>query len=316
MNNRVHWACHALQIADTVMHGVQDMSIDTSFTLEQFFQLGQSEVYDNAEGLPAIELTASKVLDGDDLIFLTGTPGGSGLISRSNQTCDVMAYVYSDDVEFVEGNSIQSVVMSGMYVQTVTYTIPVNGGATESVTFVGNDKVRGGVDSVTGEFGNDTPEFAGGVLRRQHVLMGPSGSVWPNSLQGIVNGVNEEVGDSFAAHIQDVTISVNFGREDLLELGRRKPYFRYSTLPIPVETTISVTAGGTDPTDNVDAYSNQDNLTDEEIVIMLEDGTILDCGTRNKLQRVSQTGGDTGGGVVTISYSYQNFNTLNITGPS
>ena len=43
-------------------------------------------------------------------------------------------------------------------------------------------------------------------------------------------------------------------------------------------------------------------------------GTILDLGVKNKLSSVSYSGGDTGGGNVTVSYSYSNFNVLTVQG--
>jgi hypothetical protein len=45
-------------------------------------------------------------------------------------------------------------------------------------------------------------------------------------------------------------------------------------------------------------------------VIVTCEGTSIDLGHKNKLQSVNYTGGDTGGGNVTITYSYSNFNDL------
>jgi len=45
-------------------HGVQSVGLNTTFNLEQVFELGQLELYENIEGIPDIELTAQKVLDG------------------------------------------------------------------------------------------------------------------------------------------------------------------------------------------------------------------------------------------------------------
>jgi hypothetical protein len=107
---------------------------------------------------------------------------------------------------------------------------------------------------------------------------------------------------------------VNLGREDLFELGRRKPYYKYATFPTAVDCTINITAGGTDPGDNINASSEAtSNITDQAILIRLEDGTIFDLGAKNKLQSVTYSGGDTGGGVVSLAFAYQNFNYLSIT---
>ena len=56
------------------------------------------------------------------------------------------------------------------------------------------------------------------------------------------------------------------------------------------------------------------NLAPRQIVIRDDAGTILDLGTQNKLSSVSYSGGDTGGGNATVSYSYSNFNVLKVDG--
>jgi len=74
INNRIFFAIQALGFApDGVVsssgdpsgfvtaHGVQSVGITTTFNLEQVFELGQLELYENIEGIPDIELTAQKV---------------------------------------------------------------------------------------------------------------------------------------------------------------------------------------------------------------------------------------------------------------
>ena len=50
-----------------VAHGVQDVNITSNFALTPVFELGQSEIYENTEGIPTVEITVSKVLDGKPL---------------------------------------------------------------------------------------------------------------------------------------------------------------------------------------------------------------------------------------------------------
>lgn len=47
-----------------VAHGVQNTNIQTTFNLSPVFELGQLELYENIEGIPDIQVTAQKVLDG------------------------------------------------------------------------------------------------------------------------------------------------------------------------------------------------------------------------------------------------------------
>ena len=52
------------------------------------------------------------------------------------------------------------------------------------------------------------------------------------------------------------------------------------------------------------------NLSNNAITIKDDAGTILTLGTKNKLSSVSYSGGDTGGGNATVTYSFSNFNDL------
>ena len=54
------------------------------------------------------------------------------------------------------------------------------------------------------------------------------------------------------------------------------------------------------------------NLSNETILIKDTAGTQLDLKAKNKLSSVSYSGGDTGGGNATVTYSYSNFNGLTV----
>ena len=53
-----------------------------------------------------------------------------------------------------------------------------------------------------------------------------------------------------------------------------------------------------------------ENLTDRTITLLDDAGTVLTLGDKNKLSGVSYSGGDTGGGNATVTYSYTNYNSL------
>ena len=84
-----------------MVHGLQSVGITTNFNLEQAFELGQIEIYENIEGTPDVEVTLEKVLDGDPLIYhlattgVDGTPAGSGLAGRSKARSDLTFRYFS-----------------------------------------------------------------------------------------------------------------------------------------------------------------------------------------------------------------------------
>jgi len=311
----------------TSVHGLQSVSTTTSFNLEQVFELGQLDIYEYIETLPSVEMTMEKVLDGYPLIYHLGSVGcsTSTLLNRSNRRADIFLSIFSDTIESSSGVPVVQAYCSGMYLSSLNYKLPIASNFTESVTYIGNDKIWISSASGTwygrtgyafnGDFtGDDTP--ASGVQRRQMVVMGTSGSIFPANLPGInASGYNIDTG-VFSAHLQDINISANLGRTDLLELGRRRPYYKYANFPIEVDCTIAMAAGGDNPGDMINANSDTDNVGSSIIKVVIQDGTVFDLGNDNKLSNIAYSGGDTGGGVVTITYSYKNYNHLDVTSPS
>lgn len=332
-NKRIYYAIEQVQIAPVgttnytsngyIAKGVQQCGINTKFNLEQVFELGQLAIYENIENLPDIEITLEKVIDGYPLLYHLLTKGATSasIAGRSNVKSQILMSIYDDTQESASGIGISEVECSGMFVSQVSYTFPVEGNCTESITVVGNNKVwRTSSFLSSGNMNNqDSPPGSGGVQRRQEVLFGSGYSILPTGIPGItsVNGTGYNYRDAagdYGAHIQSIKISTNLGRENLNELGRKGPYHRYVNFPVEVRTEIECysTRG-----DLVQALEDADNVFDERIKIILKEGLIVDCGTKNKLDSVNHTGGNAGarGGNVTNTFSYVNFNDMSVKHP-
>jgi len=325
-----------------IMNGVQSVGITTTFNLEQVFELGQLSIYENLENVPDIEVTVERVLDGTTLTYAAASPNSftrangaavasqGGLVAGANDRCDVLLAVYSDTATKAGAVVPKSqVFMSGMYVSSVSYTVPVDGNATESVTLVGNAKAwlnhteygwQGAADGTDGilnkdlGFGSDSPAASDGVQRRQEFDLDnckiPGDIPGTTADSSIANAITAGIPD---VHMQNWTMSADFGREQIFELGRKGPYHRYVTFPVEITSEFEVlsTSG-----DLVGADEQADNLTNRNILIALSDGTKFDLGGKNKLQSVGYTGGDTGGGNVSMTFSYITFNDLSVKTPS
>lgn len=349
-NNRIFYACQAVAIAPcfdshndantVVAHGVQSVGITTNFNLEQAFELGQIQIYENIEGLPDVEVTLEKVLDGYPLVYHLASPlaTSANLVGRSKERCCVGLGIYDDSKDAVTGIAPVEVYMSGMYISNVSYTFPVDGNSTESITLVGNHKVwntsspklmtaaqAAEIPKDAQNRGTDFPAAliggSGGVQRREDVRMNLC--VIPQSVYGVAgtsvgNNWNSANGGAPRAHIQNCTISTDFGREDILELGRKAPYYRAPNFPIEVTCELEVIAVSGDfvpayeegDPDFVGTVNEGNNTKEERIRIVLRDGTFFDLGSKNRLSSVSYGGGDAGGGNASITYSYTNFNDL------
>ena len=124
--------------------GIQSIGMSTNFNLEQIFQLGQLEIYQDLEDIPDVELTIEKVMDDTCLLYTrcvaspaTTAPGGylatwtgaKSITSIQNNRVDVVFVVGQDELENIGDLTIapepvgaaglQAAYMSGMFVSSV-----------------------------------------------------------------------------------------------------------------------------------------------------------------------------------------------------
>lgn len=337
-----------------IAHGVQSIGVSTNFNLEQIFELGQLSLYENYEEVPEIEVTFEKILDGYSLIYHLGTVDATSptLPGRGNSRADIRMAVGFDTNDYMTSgvnSGVAELYCSGMYVSSVSYNLSTDGNFTESTTFVGNDKQwisesgnsgllltdENGVLAnafTTSVFGSDAPVGAGNsVLRRQNVVNGSGGKthntvVFKTLVPDIIEGGDADntvgytgcktINASTGPFLQSVSLSCDLTRENIQQLGKKAPYYRYVSFPVDVTCDIEViaTAG-----DNVDAYEEGyataangvavgKNLKDHSIQFVLDDSTVFQLGNKNKITSVSYGGGDAGGGNATITYSFTNSN--------
>ena len=279
-------------------------------------------------------------MDGYPSFYHLATRGASSatLSGRATQKCIVGLSIFDDAQDAASGTPLSQCTMSGMSVSSIAYSFPVDGNFTEQLTLVGNDKVWNTSIPFTfsGVFNNqDFPVSiagSGGVNRREDMLFDYTtntvdvnghvaddhATVLPGGLYGGIPGIsssgtNNALSDGYyTAKIQNINVSCDLGREELFQLGKRTPYFRF--VPFPVEVTCEIECISTDG-DRISGTEagvagNGNNLADKSIRIACREGLRLNLGTKNKLQSSTQNGGDTGGGNVTTTYTYRNFNDL------
>ncbi len=347
-NKRIYWACTAIGIATDnatlptspisktpkFVPGVQSVGISTTFNLEQVFELGQLEIYQDVEEVPDVEITVERVLDEHQALYqrvmAQPTDGSTDRTAHGtvikisecqNNRCDVFFEVHDDNKDNVgdnlDGNPRQAWIWcSGMYASSASFNMATDGNFTESITLVGNHKKWFSIGLDAAKMSGAPEEgslHSGAVGRRQNVYL----SSVPGSIQ-------PKAGAELA--VNSIAISTDFGREKINVLGKRLPYHRYVTFPVEVTCDIEVTV--TDAiSQDVDADPNADNLSEESITAVVTSSPVtdidtaggasalhtFDLGSKNKLTSVTYGGGDTGGANATISYSYRNFNRLNYT---
>jgi hypothetical protein len=328
-NRRVYYAIEQVGIkgdgdtatfgTSTIVHGVQSIGIDTTFNVDYLTELGQIDTYASMENRPDVKVTIERFLDGTPLAYHLATSGVSNSLlgSRTVNPCVIGFGIYPDSQTTASGTPEGTCTISGAYIDSLSYTLNIDGNFTENVGFVANDKTWATSDIFNYNFlGTDTPDNANdAVSRRWNVIM--TSSTWPTSIPGLSSdGENNPIaGSGYGAHFQTVTISTTLGRTDMNELGRKSPYYRYANYPVDVTCAIQV---NTSKGDFVNAAAEAINLHDDPINIYIGDDSNahaihFNLGTKNKLESVNQAGGDTGGGPLSATYNYKNKNTLTIT---
>lgn len=295
--------------------GLQSIGVNTNFNLEKIFQLGQLELYDSIENNPQVEITLNKVFDGTKPLFLITMGGTSSatsgdLVGLQNNRVNVDLYVHKDTSQGTASSSgVSKLHCTGLYAQNFTFTLPTDGNATEEVTLIGNHKSWStGPSTGAAVFANDVESK--GTARRWK--FDTASCVFPTGAGGMPEG----------SPLTNVTVSFNLGREPIYTLGTYDPYLRY--VNFPVEITTEITSLGTDGdflniSESIYSCTGAGSTVANKPIKFAICGTgvgnnvVLDLGTKNKLQSVNYTGGDTGGGNVQISYSFTTNNTFIMT---
>ena len=357
-NNRVYYAIQQVGIAAgsrgnnnfTPVHGVQSVGITTTFNLEQVFELGQISIYENVEGTPDVEVTLAKVLDGYIPIYCLATADYTTSPALANRNAaNIKSFVQlgiwneaNNQSAGENDTKADSVVeMSGLVVSSVGYNFPLDDNFTEDVTLVGNYKVwKSGTAMNTistgcgatyqpssgsdGAFAdnNDAPIGQGGVNRRENIQFATSDATTSGAdytiLPADIPGVTSSGQKTSDCHVSSITTSVDLGREDIFELGRKLPYAKTVTFPVEVTTDFEVTTVSGDLINALDdcteegACNKKQNLNERKISIATCEGLRIWLGIKNKLSSVSYGGGDAGGGNATVTYSYSNFNDFTV----
>lgn len=347
-NNRIFYAVQAVKMrpcqgttsytygTERVLRGIQSVGLNTNFNLEQAYQLGQLDLYVNIEEVPDVEITMQKLLDGTRLLYniandgsgsVSGAMGGAtagsnglNLTQIGDRRCDVALGIWDDTAINTNAGSSTYALSSGAYVSNASYTFNSDGNFTEDLTLVSNNLKWNGTAGIT-NFSSGLPggQTKTSVARRWS--LDTTNSILPTGTGGGIYGTFT----GGELHLNSVTISCSLGREAINQLGLRAPYYRYINFPVEVTSEFEVTAVSGSQV-NADDFASQTsctaasaaNLADKRIRIVLCDptsavsGYVFDLGSTNKLTSANQSAGDTGGGNVTVTYSYQTFNNFSV----
>ena len=351
-NNRIYfaiWQAGFSKVGQNVfipVHGLQGLGITVNYNLDPVTELGQINLYQNLEQVPDVSIDMSKTIDGYPPLYCLATNGAvdQTLTGRANSQTTVGVSIFSDNNVSASGTPISQLTVSGAFVASIGYNFVTDGMFTENITLLATSKLwtTSAPFTFSGAFpgNNDQPlsltSGTGGVQRRQNMRFLPNpyvnlptdanGSskpspgvtrctILPQDIPGISSsGTNDQVGGQYGAHIRDITVGCNLGREPLYELGRRFYYYRYVQFPVQVTCDITVTAHNGDLMSITEAgvAGNGNNLSNRSIYLATDEGLFIDLGTQNKVNTLSYGGGDTGGANLTLTYNYVNWDAMGV----
>lgn len=266
--------------ADTVLRGVQSVGYDTNFDQTPIFQLSQGEIYEIVEGIPVVDISINKALDGYCPVYLAATKDADNptLFGRGAQFANVAISIFPCTLDSAKDEAKATVVFPDVQVGSVGYTFGVDGAFTEDVTLRGNNVIwynpagnpghaapcPSGGCSPSAQFLADvaTIQFDGfnidndqrplPKVQRREDLVFKYDSAAPldencmvadpdaTILPPEVYGISPSGTNDDEICIQSISISVDLGREDINCLGKRGPQNRSITTPVQVTTTIEV----------------------------------------------------------------------------
>lgn len=259
----------------------------------------------------------------------------------SDRGCSVRLSVHGDGDIMTNQSTTQEYSIYGFQIDgfTSSYSISAqtDGAVTESLGIAGVNlsHIPSGAANVARQV---TPGFSNpkGTFRRQDCSF---------LYRELENGVvDPNTSTKYYNRVQSASINIDVGREDLLEMGRKGPYIRYASFPVEVTCDVEYNVDrGLDTVDGGRFQSNQAIQgidSDSNCEINPPEGYVLgiegsrrhnptgcsDAGNETggtmyrflaaisgaKLQSQSWSGGDTGGGVVTVSESYTAFNAARV----
>tara|TARA_B100000902_G_C27282001_1_gene902292 strand:- start:142 stop:1311 length:1170 start_codon:yes stop_codon:yes gene_type:complete len=333
-----------------ILDGVQSVGFSSNVEFEQIFELGHLQIFENIEGSPSCEATLERALpvQSPSLLEIFGASGNDYGVNMSNLGNDVGLSIrlgVNADGGVMTNIASTSANRYGIQIDgfTSSYSISAqtDGAVTESLGIAGvNLFVIPSGATTNLKLPQPSTSNPSGVFRRQDTSVVKRAIKADNTVDALAtNNVYDRV--------QSASISVDIGREDLLEMGRKGPYIRYASFPVEVTAEVEYAV---DTTKEAGDHVMQVNglmtriTADTECDITAGKGSLLEIrGTRRlgstcqsagtnahkklntglgvapsfavgisgaKLQSQNWSGGDTGGGVVTISESYTSFNNI------
>jgi hypothetical protein len=309
MSSRIFYALQQVTVGGTVLSGVQSVGASSTTNIENFSRFGSTGATTILQDLD-LEITVENALgNGWDNILTAVGMGGAADAGKSTTV----------KIEYLTSTGVTKSVTLDAIISSYSMQMGVDGPATESVTFQnnGNAVFTAGTDGTT--LGTPT----GGVCA---VITRPSFSGYQEAYSDNHCSGSPTWTSASDSNLLSVSASMDIGTEKVNVLGQSLSFGKYVTFPIEtsMETEVhldpeSGTYGAGQTSDDgmggfmsgtIAAAPNDKSLVDRlyRTLIKLPGNYYGMSGAR--LTGVSRSGGDVGGGQVSITSSFSSVNDL------
>jgi len=309
MSSRIFYALQQVTVGSTVLSGVQSVGASSTTNIENFSRFGSTGATTILQDLD-LEITVENALGSGWANILTAASMSGASDAGKSVTVKL---------EYQTSSGATKVVTLDAIISSYSMQMGVDGPATESVTFQNN----GNAVFTNGTDGTALGTPAGGVCA---VITRPSFS----GFQGAYSDDHCEAAPTWTAYgasnLLSVSASMDIGTEKVNVLGQSLSFGKYVTFPI--ETSMEIeehldpengTYGPTQTSDDsmggfmsgaIDASPNDKSLKDRVYHTLIKLPQNYYGMTGARLTGVSRSGGDVGGGQVSVSSSFSSVNDL------
>jgi hypothetical protein len=270
----------------------------------------------------------------------------------SNQV-EIALGVYAESVPYASGNTQAAVYCSGMYVSNVQIQLPLDGVATEQLTLVGDTrKWLGSTNPIAGYLGATSRGVIGSgsapsayqrwTLDKENSTLPLGVSGYPLQSVNVTMSIGREVIQELGTrgkYCRYATFPFEVTSEFEVIAGKHRAdadgvtgsdqaivvsgydFRNYAGYACASDNVYDIDSNDGQPSAlaSVDGGEIDGGYRDQEIKIKLcgkenTDYLIIDLGKKNRVTSVNYAGGDTGGGNVTLTYSFQTYNYLQLNG--
>jgi len=303
-NDRIFYACQAILKDGVFLEGVQSAGVNWELQTEILLDIGKHKQQKHRYGKPQYGITISRVLpkNGDFFFSSAAHPLESSAIGTgpNPRTWD-MSLLYSRDNQRFLNGTISKITYNNCLLTSIGYSIQIDGPIKEDLGFISNSytKVNDTIDL------SSTLPQDGLTVKRQDV----SFTSLPQEVLDAFN-IGNTLDSKPIYGLQSIEINVEINYRDMLDVGSWENDFRLVEIPISVTSSFTgiVRSQFDHSRPNItDAYYNYS--PNKTINIAANAGGTSfrwNLGPDNYLTGYDFSGGDTEGGNVEATLTYQN----------